>query len=260
METWRKSNTEFRNEVTEILSRHDTSFDNLTNNYNQLNSTLQTVIIELQAIRINSCTNLPPLDVHLFTPGKTSNNTTSPPHQNSSNVMNDLTGWIYKAEQYFEFKSISYHQQVQLVSFHLEGIALQWHRWFTKFKGPLTWDEFTQALTVYQKKFLVSYFITGLRNEICLDVKIKQPSTLADTIGVARLIEERNQLQKTPSQPFCSQPTLVAPKANLNPTGRRRGCATHCLNLGHITATSRDLSRRYNAPRVPVGNATKVAR
>ncbi|RVX19461.1 hypothetical protein CK203_008788 [Vitis vinifera] len=41
---------------------------------------------------------------------------------------NDPTGWIYEAKQYFEFKNITPEQQVQLASFHLEGIALQWHR------------------------------------------------------------------------------------------------------------------------------------
>ncbi|KAL5825770.1 hypothetical protein ACOSQ3_021833 [Xanthoceras sorbifolium] len=109
----------------------------------------------------------------------------------------------------------------------------------TPFKGLLTWDEFTQAelqrfgptdfedpsealtrlkqtttVTAYQEIFgKLSH-----RVDVCLDIKIKQPSTLADTIGVARLIEERNQLQKTPSQPFCSRPTLVATKGNPNPT------------------------------------------
>ncbi|KAL5821525.1 hypothetical protein ACOSQ3_023407 [Xanthoceras sorbifolium] len=32
------------------------------------------------------------------------------------------------------------------------------------------------------------------RDDIRLDVKVKQPKNLADTIGVARLIEERNSL------------------------------------------------------------------
>lgn len=57
-----------------------------------------------------------------------------------------MIGWIYKAEQYFDFQSIASEQQVKLTSFHLEGIALQWHRWLTKFKGPQTWTEFTKAI------------------------------------------------------------------------------------------------------------------
>ena len=44
--------------------------------------------------------------------------------------------------------------------------------------------------------FLIGCFIVGLRDEVHLDVKIKQPKTLAEAIGVARLIEERNLLQK----------------------------------------------------------------
>ena len=44
------------------------------------------------------------------------------------------------------------------------------------------------------ENFLNGCFIAGLRDDIRLDVKIKQPSTLADTIGVARLIEEQHQL------------------------------------------------------------------
>jgi hypothetical protein len=35
------------------------------------------------------------------------------------------------------------------------------------------------------ENFLIGCFIAGLRDEIRLDVKIKQPHSLADTIGVA---------------------------------------------------------------------------
>ena len=44
------------------------------------------------------------------------------------------------------------------------------------------------------ESFLIGSFIGGFQDEIRLDVKIKQPRTLAETIGVARLTEERNQL------------------------------------------------------------------
>lgn len=56
------------------------------------------------------------------------------------------TWWVYKAEQYFDFKNIASNQQVQLTSFHLNGIALQWHHWFTKFRTPHTRDEFTKVI------------------------------------------------------------------------------------------------------------------
>ncbi|GKG00396.1 transposon ty3-G gag-pol polyprotein, partial [Tanacetum coccineum] len=142
----------------------------------------------------------------------------------------DPTGWIYQAEQYIDFQKVALEDQVQLASFHLDGIALQWHRWHTKTRGPLTWEEFTKALltrfgptdydaaaealhrlkqvttvAAYQESFerlsnqvdglpesfLVGCFIGGLKEEIRLEVKLKNPRQLVDAIGVARVVEEK---------------------------------------------------------------------
>ena len=123
----------------------------------------------------------------------------------------------------------------------MEDDALQWHHWLSKFMGHLNWLEFTQAVlhrfgptdyedpsealthlrqtstvNIYQTEFeklskridnlpvnyLVGCFIAGLRDEIRLDVKVKQPRTLLDTIGVARLVEERTQLQRKSTSVF----------------------------------------------------------
>ena len=104
-----------------------------------------------------------------------------------------------------------------MASFHQENVALQWYCWYTKDRGPLRWDEFTKALlhrfgptdyddpsesltrlkqimTVngYQEAFeklshkvdnileifLVGCFIARLKDEIRLDVRVKQPETL----------------------------------------------------------------------------------
>ncbi|KAL5754672.1 hypothetical protein ACOSP7_022892 [Xanthoceras sorbifolium] len=226
METRKKTNAEFRSEVNEILAQHKSSF-------NQVNSALQAILTELQSLRISRSPHKADTELNPFAPGEFSHRPNQSYFNNRSHHHlklsfpkfngEDPTGWVYKAEQYFDFKSIAIDQQVQLASFHLEGIALLWQRWFTKFKGPMTWDEFTQAVlqrfgpidfedhsealtrlkqstTLSHRvdglleKFLVGCFIAGIKEEIRLDVKIKQLSTLADTIGVARLIEERNQL------------------------------------------------------------------
>ena len=94
---------------------------------------------------------------------------------------------------------------------------MQWHRWLTKFQGPLSCANFTatllhrfgptdfddpsEALTrlkqtttveVYQDEFerisqlidalpenhLIGCFIAGLKDDIRLDVKLKKPRTL----------------------------------------------------------------------------------
>ncbi|WJZ82806.1 hypothetical protein VitviT2T_002531 [Vitis vinifera] len=217
MDTRGKMNVEFRNDVNEILARHDTSFD-------QVNAVLQEVLTELQALRASHNQNTSPCD------------DSSHPYTSRSHIIK---------------------QQVHLASFHLEGIALQWHRWLTKFRGPLTWDEFTKAVQLrfgptdyedpsealtrlkqttsvaaYQEafeklshrvdglpeNFLIGCFIARLRDEIRINVKNKQPRTLADTIGVARLIEEHNQLQRKPNQQTRFQPASLTPKASPNPT------------------------------------------
>ncbi|KAL5839348.1 hypothetical protein ACOSQ4_011956 [Xanthoceras sorbifolium] len=175
---YRKSNTEFRSEVTKILSRHETSFDTLTNNYNQLNSILQT--------KGSPCSGIVPLTWDEFTQAVL---------QRSG-----LTDFENPSEALTRLK-----QTTTVTTYHK------------------TFEKLFHRVDCLPKKFLVGCFIAGLRDEIRLNVKIKQPSTLADTIEVARLIEERNQLQKTPSQPFRSQQTLVTPKANSNPTASLLG-------------------------------------
>ena len=243
MDTRGKSNAEFWNEVMEILARHESNFD-------QIHNTLQAILAKLQTLQ----TNLETTDVNPFAPGNTPHHRQllTPTTQPTSNLKlsfpkfngTDPTGWIYRAEQYFEFQRVDPNQHVQLASFHLDGIALQWHRWLTKFQGPLSWANFTVALLrwfgstdfddpsealtrlkqtttveVYQDEFerisqlidalpeshLIGCFIAGLKDDIRLDVKLKKPQTLTEAIGVARLIEERNNLQNRSNSPFRNQ-------------------------------------------------------
>nr|GEU71565.1 transposon Ty3-G Gag-Pol polyprotein [Tanacetum cinerariifolium] len=150
----------------------------------------------------------------------------------------DPTAWLYQAEQYFDFQKVPDNDQAHLASLHLEGIAFQWHRWFTKSRGPLTWAEFstallrrfgptdfedpsetlsrlTQASTVatyieaferlshrvdgLPEVFLLGCFIGGLKDEIRLEVKIKKPRNLSDVISITRLVENKLTLNRTPS-------------------------------------------------------------
>ena len=179
---------------------------------------------------------------------KPSTSTTSNLDQNHTNLKfnfptyagegEDSTRWIFKVEQYFEFKNLNAPQQVQLASFHLSNVMLQWYRWYTKNRGQLHCNEFvkallhhfgptnyedlsealsrlkqTTAINAYQEafekfshkmddlleKFLVGCFITRLKDEIHLDARVKQPQTLSESISVAHLIEEQNQFQKKTS-------------------------------------------------------------
>ena len=116
MDTRGKTNAEFRNEVSEILARHGSSFD-------QVNATLQTVLTELQALRISRNSNTVNTETNPFAPTESSHNwnqpspslhgpTTEKPHHHiklSFPKFNgeDPSGWIYRAEQYFDSKDIA---------------------------------------------------------------------------------------------------------------------------------------------------------
>ena len=63
------------------------------------------------------------------------------------------------------------------------------------------------------KLFLKGCSIAGLWEEIRLDVKIKQPRSLAEAIGVARLVEERNTLQRKGINPYRSPINDTQPRS-----------------------------------------------
>ncbi|KAH7512760.1 hypothetical protein FEM48_Zijuj12G0124500 [Ziziphus jujuba var. spinosa] len=240
METRGKSNAEFRNEVNEMLARHESNFD-------QVHSTLQQLMTEVQHLRLQNSRMDQTLQLNL-----------SFPRFNGKEPLARL----YRAEQYFEFKNIPADQIVQLASFHLDGITLQWYRWLTKFQGPLTWPEFSKLLLhrfgptdyedpsnvltrlkqtttveAYQesfeklsdqmdglpKRFLVGCFIASLKDDVRLDVRIKHPRSLAKAIGVARLIEERNHLHHQTITNSRTIPTTITTKVSINSAPRLLG-------------------------------------
>jgi hypothetical protein len=227
MDTRSKTHAEFRVEVNETIARHDTNFDELNHNFSRVSDALQGVMAELQAMRIAQSNRSLDREVNPFAAGdnfhdRPSASNTSNFDRNHTNIKlnfptyagegEDPTGWIFKAEQYFEFQNIDAPQQVQLASFHLSNVALQWYRWYNKNRGQLRWTEFVKALlhrfgptdyedssealsrlkqtttvNAYQEAFeklshkvddlpetfLVGCFIVGLKDEIRLDVRVK---------------------------------------------------------------------------------------
>ncbi|KAG8378560.1 hypothetical protein BUALT_Bualt08G0149600 [Buddleja alternifolia] len=61
----------------------------------------------------------------------------------------DLIGWIFRCEQFFEVDETPFDSKVRLVAVHLEGKALQWHQVYMKSRltrdVPL-WKEYVRAL------------------------------------------------------------------------------------------------------------------
>lgn len=95
---------------------------------------------DLQALRLACTSNPIEAETNPFAPAESSHHPSQPKTNRSSIITDrnhhhlklsfpkiageDHTGWIYNAEQYFDFKDVAPAQQVQLASFHLDGIAL----------------------------------------------------------------------------------------------------------------------------------------
>ena len=86
------------------------------------------------------------------------------------------------------------------------------------------------------ENFLVGCFIAGLNDEICLDVRVKQPKTLFESISVAHLIEEHNQFQKKTSNHFRLAAPPFHPRQQQNSTMGILG-SSHFQRTSQTTGT-----------------------
>ncbi|GJR93699.1 reverse transcriptase domain-containing protein [Tanacetum coccineum] len=185
METRKKSQIEFQQEIDERFAKHEAMFGK--------------IMPELQKLTTKQ-------DQRIIDSGG-----------------EDPKGWLYRAEQYFKFQRVETENQVQLASFHLDGIAFQF--------GPTDYEDPAEALSrlqqtttvaSYQEAFeknshqvdglpeilLVGCFIGGLKEEIRLEVKLKTPKNLTEAIDMALLVEEKLNLQR---RGYTSQRFLALP-------------------------------------------------
>ena len=123
----------------------------------------------------------------------------------------DVEGWLYRVNKFFEMDHIENDdQKIQLVSMHVFGSALNWHKQFMqRFGEVITWGVYethvkkrfvsifedsimelknlkqTTTVQVYQdsfeylltkvelpEKYTISLFIGGLKEEIAYDVRM----------------------------------------------------------------------------------------
>ncbi|KAF3637028.1 hypothetical protein FXO38_23904 [Capsicum annuum] len=61
----------------------------------------------------------------------------------------DVSSWLFRVEQFFEFEEIAVDQKVGLAAIHLEGEAIQWHQSFMRYREyiqPPSYYEYVVAL------------------------------------------------------------------------------------------------------------------
>lgn len=54
--------------------------------------------------------------------------------------------WVFKVERFMRFNGVHEEEKVELVSFHLDGSALQWYHKLSRNNRDLSWRFFVQAL------------------------------------------------------------------------------------------------------------------
>ncbi|KAG2666849.1 hypothetical protein I3843_15G081700 [Carya illinoinensis] len=148
-------------------------------------------------------------------------------------------GWLYKVNQFFSFHNTLPQHRLRLVSFHVEGKALVWFQDLDESGVLSTWEAFVQALllrfgpssyddpveqltrlrqvgTVEEYKshfeelsnrlrglsesFKLSCFLSGLKDEIRLTVRMFDPTSLMAAYGLAKIQEEKVLLYKKHNQ------------------------------------------------------------
>jgi hypothetical protein len=141
----------------------------------------------------------------------------------------DPANWLYKATQYFDFNQIQGMDRIPIASFHMEGEALIWFQdadysglignWDSFAKaclvrfGPTSYDDPMESLTrlrqthsvaAYKAQFealsnrlrgltepyKLSCFLSGLKDEIRLPVRMLALTGLGQAFGLAKIQEE----------------------------------------------------------------------
>ncbi|GJZ70943.1 hypothetical protein Tco_0634794, partial [Tanacetum coccineum] len=129
----------------------------------------------------------------------------------------DPTGFIFEAEQYFQFQNVGAALAFRTNQLRSEALShlrqtLDLEIYIESFKN------LSHRVDGLPEGFLIGSFIARLQDDICWDVKIKRHHTLAETIGVSRLVNERNKLLRKTSQLVRSSSTVSVPKSNPSPS------------------------------------------
>ena len=146
-------------------------------------------------------------------------------------VGEDAFGWTHKLERYFNLKGVTDEERMQATMVALEGKALSWFQWWERCNPTPTWegfklavirrfhpsmiqnpfelllslkqigtveefvDEFEKyvgALKEIDQDFARGIFLNGLKEEIQVEVRLYELTTLSAVIQKAILVKQKN--------------------------------------------------------------------
>ncbi|KAG8381785.1 hypothetical protein BUALT_Bualt05G0008900 [Buddleja alternifolia] len=152
----------------------------------------------------------------------------------------DPLGWLARLDQHFDLYPCHDEQKIQLSMVAMEGIALNWFRWFKRKRPRFSWQELTHALiarfddrcdgNAYERlastrhtetveKYIDSFtqlanqlpalteetllglFMHGLREDVRVQVRVLDPVDLDAAMKMALNLEVALRVQQAPTQP-----------------------------------------------------------
>ena len=165
----------------------------------------------------------------------------------------DLASWVYKANQYFSFYQTPFNERLLMASFDMDGDALVWFQDSDENGAFATWEGYVEALltrfgsttykdpmeslirlrktsnvVVYKGQFealsnrikgltdshKLSYFLSGLKDEVQLPVKMLHPKNLNEAFGLAKIQKvylNSSHRSQRPSFDFA-KPSILGPR------------------------------------------------
>uniref|UniRef100_A0A2N9IJ46 Chromo domain-containing protein n=1 Tax=Fagus sylvatica TaxID=28930 RepID=A0A2N9IJ46_FAGSY len=126
----------------------------------------------------------------------------------------DPTSWMFRAIQYFEYYQVHDASKVMHASYHLDDDALIWFKSCEHDLG--CWDNFARAIQLrgclshlaigirnLSSMHKLNCFMSGLKDEVRLAIKMQGPRTLGEAYALAKIQEQYLANVKTSTRPSC---------------------------------------------------------
>ena len=163
--------------------------------------------------------------------------------------------WLFKSKQYFNYHQVPEQQWLTIAALNMEGEAIEWFQWYNE--PGVTWEQFVLAMDArfrpskredfggklsklrqnstvleYQREFqrlsnrvkglsesyLFSLYLSGLRDDIRIEVQKLEPTNLPNVFSLARLQEEEANLRQRMFRAEGGRPIVVSNPTELKPS------------------------------------------
>lgn len=161
-------------------------------------------------------------------------------------IGDNVVDWLFQINQIFTFHQTPIDHKLIIAGFYMTGLALQWYQWMHTTLQFHLWDDFTRKIELhfgpssfinheaqlyklkqqttvaaYLHEFeclsnqisglitsnLLNCFLSGLHDDIQIELYLLKPQSLHDAMGIARLVEDKcnvtrlNHFTRRPSVP-----------------------------------------------------------